>query len=72
MNLISYKEIFSVTIILFSVIDIIGAIPIVVELRRREGKIESAKATVVAGFIMFLFLFIGGSILKLFGNQLFY
>lgn len=67
MNLLSYKEILSVTLILFSVIDIIGAIPIIVELRRKEGQIESAKATIVAGLIMFLFLFIGTSILKLFG-----
>lgn len=64
---VSVKEILSVTLILFSVIDILGAIPIIVELRRREGHIESGKATVVAGLLMFLFLFIGTSILKLFG-----
>ncbi|MDD0851845.1 MarC family protein [Halobacteriovorax sp. GB3] len=64
---VSVKEIFSVTLILFSVIDILGAIPIIVELRRREGHIESGKATIVAGLLMFLFLFIGTSILKLFG-----
>ncbi|OIQ18862.1 MAG: hypothetical protein BM556_06165 [Bacteriovorax sp. MedPE-SWde] len=61
------KDIFSVSIILFSVIDIIGAIPIIINLRQKHGSIESAKATVYSGLIMFLFLFLGSNILKLFG-----
>ncbi|MGB0404054.1 MAG: MarC family protein [Salibacteraceae bacterium] len=61
------KEILSVTLILFSVIDIIGSIPIVIDLRKKEGKIHSAKATVVAGLLMIIFLFVGSSILNLFG-----
>jgi multiple antibiotic resistance protein len=65
--MINFKEIISVTLILFSVIDIIGSIPIVIDLRKKAGTIESEKATFVAGFIMILFLFLGESILKLFG-----
>ncbi len=65
--MLNFKEIFSVTLILFSVIDIIGSIPIVIELRKRNGVIESEKATLVAGLIMIVFLFLGESILKLFG-----
>lgn len=61
------KDIFSVSLILFSVIDIIGAIPIIINLRQRHGSIESAKATIYSGIIMFLFLFVGSNILKLFG-----
>lgn len=64
---LSLKEVFSVTLILFSVIDILGAIPIIIDLRKKEGEIESGKATIVAGVIMFAFLFIGSSILSLFG-----
>ncbi|EQC42987.1 membrane protein, MarC family [Bacteriovorax sp. BSW11_IV] len=64
---LSLKEVFSVTLILFSVIDILGAIPIIIDLRKKEGEIESGKATIVAGIIMFAFLFIGSSILSLFG-----
>ncbi len=64
--MINFKEIISVTLILFSVIDIIGSIPIVIDLRKKAGTIESEKATFVAGFIMILFLFLGESILKLF------
>lgn len=61
------KEVLSVSLILFSVIDIIGSIPIVVDLRKKVGRIQSGKATIVAGVIMIAFLFLGNSVLKLFG-----
>ncbi|TRX47996.1 MarC family protein [Fulvivirga sp. M361] len=61
------KEIFSITLILFSVIDIIGSVPMVISLRKREGKIHSGRATIISGVLMILFLFLGQSILKLFG-----
>lgn len=61
------KETLSVTLILFSVIDILGSIPIVINLRKKIGHIESEKATLAAGVLMILFLFLGKSILNLFG-----
>lgn len=64
---IAFKEVFSVSLILFSVIDIIGSVPIVVNLKKKVGKIESGKASIVAGVIMVAFLFLGNSILNLFG-----
>lgn len=64
---IDIKEIVTATMVLFAVIDMIGNIPIILELRRKVGKIESAKATMVAGVIMISFLFLGESILKLVG-----
>ncbi|GAA4440374.1 MarC family protein [Pontibacter saemangeumensis] len=66
-DLFSFKEIASVTLTLFAVIDIIGSIPIIIDLRKREGRIESGKATIVSGILMIVFLFLGQSILKLFG-----
>jgi len=63
----SFREIASVTLILFSIIDILGSIPIIIDLRKKNGHIESGKATLVAGAIMIAFLFIGEAILKLFG-----
>ncbi len=63
----NFKEILSVTLILFAIIDIIGSIPIIIDLRKREGVIHSEKATLVAGVLMILFLFLGQEILKLFG-----
>jgi multiple antibiotic resistance protein len=63
----SLKEILSVTLILFAVIDILGSIPVIIELRRREGVIQSERATLVAAVLMIVFLFLGQEILKLFG-----
>lgn len=61
------REIFSVTLILFSVIDILGSIPIIINLRKKVGHIQSGKATIAAGLLMILFLIVGKSILGLFG-----
>jgi multiple antibiotic resistance protein len=61
------KEILSVTLILFSVIDIIGSIPFIILIRRREGRIYAEKATLIAAILMIVFLYLGQSILKLFG-----
>ena len=61
------KEILSVTLILFSVIDVLGSIPVIVDFRRKLGKIESEKATIAAGFTMIIFLFLGERLLSLFG-----
>ncbi|WP_162342480.1 MarC family protein [Cyclobacterium salsum] len=61
------REILSVTLILFSVIDILGSIPIVINLRKKVGHIQSGKATIAAGILMVLFLVLGKSILQLFG-----
>ncbi|WP_209329529.1 MarC family protein [Lunatimonas salinarum] len=62
-----FKEIISVTLILFSVIDILGSIPIIINLRKKVGHIQSEKATITAGVLMVLFLVLGKSILNLFG-----
>lgn len=53
--------------VLFAVIDIIGAIPIIIDLRQKEGRIQSEKATIVAAAIMVAFLFLGKSILNVIG-----
>jgi multiple antibiotic resistance protein len=61
------REILSVSLILFSVIDILGSIPIIINLRNKVGHIQSEKATIAAGVLMVLFLLVGKSILNLFG-----
>ncbi len=61
------KEVFSVTLILFSVIDILGSIPFIIIIRKREGRIQAEKATIISAVLMVGFLFLGQSILKLFG-----
>lgn len=63
----NFKEIFTAFMVLFAVIDIVGNIPIVIDLRKKVGHIQSEKASVIAAFIMIFFLFLGQSLLKLIG-----
>lgn len=63
----NFKEIFTAFMVLFAVIDIIGNIPIIIDLRKKSGQIQSEKASLIAGFIMIIFLFLGQSLLKLIG-----
>lgn len=65
--MLNVKELISVSLILFSVIDIIGNVPIVIDLKRKGIKIESGKASLVALLIMTLFLYGGEALLHLFG-----
>ncbi len=66
MNL-NFQEITTAFMVLFAVIDIIGNIPIIIDLRKKHGHIQSGKATIIAGIIMLVFLFVGQSLLKVIG-----
>mgnify|MGYP005992453199 CR=1 FL=1 len=63
----NFKEVFTAFMVLFAVIDIIGNIPIIIDLRKKVGHIQSEKASLIAGFIMIIFLFLGQSLLQLIG-----
>jgi|TARA_R110002012_G_scaffold83533_4_gene210160 multiple antibiotic resistance protein len=68
MNLdFNFKQIFTAFMVLFAVIDIIGNIPIIIDLRKKVGHIQSEKASIIAGIILTVFLFLGQSILSLIG-----
>ena len=62
-----WKEILTIGMVLFAVIDIVGTIPIIVDLRSKVGHIQSEKASIVSGIIMITFLFVGEEILKFMG-----
>lgn len=62
-----FKEIFTAFMVLFAVIDIVGNIPIIIDLRKKVGHIQSEKASIIAGLILTVFLFVGNSILQLIG-----
>jgi multiple antibiotic resistance protein len=61
------KQIATISMILFAVIDVIGSLPVLLDLQTKMGKIQSEKATIVSGVIMLVFMFIGEQILKLIG-----
>ena len=61
----SWKEIITISLTLFAVIDIIGSIPIVINLKQTYGELKAAKTTLVAGTLMVVFLYFGGNLLSL-------
>jgi putative membrane protein len=61
------KEIISATMVLFAVVDIIGSVPIIINLRKKAGRIQSEKTAIVAGCLLVVFLFLGKQLLNLFG-----
>jgi multiple antibiotic resistance protein len=67
-NKFNLKEILSVTMILFAIIDILGSIPIIIQLRKKAGgHIQSEKATLVSLALMIIFLFLGEGLLAIIG-----
>jgi len=63
----NFNQILSTTMVIFAIVDILGAIPVVIQLRQKAGHIESEKATIVATTLMILFLFLGEGLLKVIG-----
>lgn len=60
-------EIGTATMILFAVVDIVGSVPMIIEIKRKAGEIHEERATLVAMCIMIGFLFLGESILNVIG-----
>ena len=54
-------------LVLFAVIDIVGGIPLILQVRQKAGKIYPARATLVSLAIMVTFLYLGETILKFLG-----
>lgn len=62
-----FEQIISAFIVIFAMIDITGAIPIIIDLKQKTGHIFPGKTTLYAGILLYLFLFAGNMILELFG-----
>jgi len=67
MTTFDLKEIISVTMILFAIIDILGAIPVIIEMRQRAGHIQSEKASIAVLILMVGFLYAGKGLLDIIG-----
>lgn len=63
----SFSDIISTFMVLFAVIDIVGSIPLIIDLKKRSGTIESGKIAIVAFSLLIIFLLLGERILHLFG-----
>ncbi len=62
----SWKEIVSSFWVLFAVIDMLGSVPLIINLKKRAGEIHAHTTTVAVGIIMFTFLFVGKDLLAVF------
>lgn len=62
----SFIEITSAFMVLFAIIDILGSIPIILNIKKRDKNIYAFWASFIALGILILFLFTGEGVLKLF------
>ena len=64
---LNFMEVLAAFMVLFAIIDILGSIPIILDIKTKTGKLFPARTTLVAFGIMLLFLFIGEPLLGVFG-----
>lgn len=65
---IALKDIVTISLTLFAVIDMVGNIPVFASLRNKMGgEIRSIQATAASGALMILFLFLGKEFLNILG-----
>lgn len=60
-------EILTASLILFAVIDIVGSIPIILDIKQKTGRVHSEKASLISLVIMVAFLVLGERIITLIG-----
>ncbi len=65
MNL-NFIQITSAFMVLFAIIDILGSIPIILNIKRKGQSVHSFRASAVALLILIIFLFSGEAVLRLF------
>ncbi|RYY40149.1 MAG: MarC family protein [Chitinophagaceae bacterium] len=61
------KDFLTVTFTLFAVIDIVGAVPVMISLKNKLGGIHEERATLISGALMIGFLYLGKPFLSLLG-----
>lgn len=65
--MIYIKEIITLSLTLFAVIDIIGSIPILIDIKKKQGHIKSEKVVMFSFLLLAVFLFLGESLLTMIG-----
>lgn len=65
------REIFSAFMVMFAVIDIVGSIPVIIDLKEKYGKIDALKASVASLGILLIFFFLGEPLLSVFGVDIY-
>lgn len=63
----SIKESVAAFMVLFAIIDILGSVPIILDIKAKAGEVGATKASLVAFIIFLMFFFVGEPLLALFG-----
>ncbi|MEI7977746.1 MAG: MarC family protein [Bacteroidota bacterium] len=66
----SLSDITTISLTLFAIIDVVGALPLIITIKNKQKKLDSGKATLAAGGLMVLFLLIGDKLLSAIGVDL--
>ena len=61
------QEFLTLTFTLFAVIDVVGAVPMLISIKQKMGGFNTWKVTIISGALMVLFFFIGKPFLNLLG-----
>jgi len=61
------QEFLTLTFTLFAVIDVVGAVPMLISIKEKMGGLNAWKVTIISGALMVLFFFIGKPFLNLLG-----
>lgn len=67
---VNLKDIVTISLVLFAIIDILGSVPVILDIKNKIGHVDATFATIISGGIMIAFLFSGEYILKLMGIDL--
>lgn len=64
---LDFREIISAFVIIFAMIDILGSVPIILDLERKTGPVNTRRAILVSTALLYSFLFAGTGMLAVFG-----
>jgi multiple antibiotic resistance protein len=63
---LNFKELVSAFIVLFAIIDVVGSLPIFVDLQNKKRAFSPSRAAIYSFLILVAFFYVGGGILRLF------
>lgn len=61
------QEFLTLAFTLFAVIDVVGSVPMLISIKQKMGRIHARRVTLISGFLMVLFFFIGKPFLNVLG-----
>lgn len=67
MSAVNITDIITISLTLFAIIDVLGNVPAIINMKNRGMHFKPAQVTLFAGVLMVTFLFLGNTILSLLG-----